>query len=378
VVYDLQQAYPNVARQRNYFLRGVNAYGSPTSGPVPASLWFRPVGNGVFRQFNTHPYRECHWDLLQWGSGAHPVLLYLETQANCYWKHTGVELSPGIAFMPKTWTAGSRWTDSGVSNAVYSEDGHAVCSGPNIWRSNVFGLRKLANGAVVIHTQTNETQALDPIAGAPPSTSCPSGQVTRFDWQENFYLRTKLVVRDDKGAAVGFDAGLSRSAGGNTATFRVTGHPDWNAVFSHWEAMPPSQAGSMAASIDRITASSTGTTITFTYTAPPSGLRDGTVSLDVPAGWTAPIIKDGAGCTTTTAGSLSTSGQTITVSALTLPAHGRLAIVYGSVSAGSCSALDGAAAPSAPGNPIWQVKVALRNGAPSTDLTASPYVRVSA
>jgi hypothetical protein len=279
--------------------------------------------------------------------------------------------------MPTTWVAGSRWSDSGVSNAVYVEDGQAVCSGTNVWQSRIVGLTRLANGDSVIRTQTNEAQSLEPITDAPASTSCPSGQPTHFNWQENFYLRTGMAVRDSHGSSIGFGEGLNRSEGGNTATLATSGHPDWDVVFSHWEKMPPTEAGSVVASVNQVAASSIGTTVTFTYIAPPSGIRDGTLMIDVPLGWTAPAATDAAGCATATTGSLSTSGQTIIVSALTLPPHHRLVIDYGATSGGPCRSLDGATAPSTAGNPIWQVKVALSRGAASTDLTASPYIRVT-
>ena len=83
--YDLYSSYPNAQLFSGYFLRGVNQYGSATStsGPQRTSLWFQPVGNGAFRQFNTMPYRDCHWDLLRWQPGKNGRLVYLETQADC-------------------------------------------------------------------------------------------------------------------------------------------------------------------------------------------------------------------------------------------------------------------------------------------------------
>src|SRR5665213_124429 len=108
--YDLYASYPNARRMRGYFLRGVNEYGSATSssGPQRTSLWFQAQVGGSFRQFNTTPYRECHWDLLRWGSGERGLLVYLATRADCYSDHTTIVFRPGIAYMPKTWAPGER------------------------------------------------------------------------------------------------------------------------------------------------------------------------------------------------------------------------------------------------------------------------------
>jgi hypothetical protein len=73
---------------------------------------------------------------------------------------------------------------------------------------------------------------------------------------------------------------------------------------------------------------------------------------------------------------VTTSGQAFTVSALTLPPNGQLAIAYGATSGGSCSALDGATAPSTPGAPVWQPKVTLSRGGPSTSLRSPPAIQV--
>ena len=55
----------------------------------------------------------------------------------------------------------------------------------------------------------------------------------------------------------------------------------------------------------------------LTYTAATGGMTNGVVTIDVPAGWTAPQLAAGAGQVTTNTGTISVAGQTITVSALT-------------------------------------------------------------
>ena len=79
-----------------------------------------------------------------------------------------------------------------------------------------------------------------------------------------------------------------------------------------------------------------------------------------------------------TVGTVTTSGQTITVSDLTLPPSGQTVIVYGTVDGGRCTAADGATAPATPGAPVWQTEVSLSPGGPSTNLSSSPAIRVDA
>lgn len=375
-VYDLYAAYPDSQLLGGYFLRGVNEYGSGTAGPERTSLWFQPVGNGTFKQFDTTPYRECHWDLLRWQAGKDGSLVYLETQAECYADHTGIAFSPGIAFMPKTWTRGERWSDTGISYTVFSEDGVVVCTGTNSWRSRVVGLARVPNGETAVHTQTNETQLLSPVAGAPSSSACPAGEVTSFDWQENFYVGGGLTVRGPDGSPAGSAAGLFRSRGGNTAETRAVAHPQWDSVFASWLAKPPADVGTVATTTTLVPPASTGNTITVTYTAPARGLRNGSVTLDVPPGWTPPVTTNAAGCTTATNGTVTTNGQAITVSP-TLPSNGQMIISYGATAGGQCTEGDGAVAPTTTGAPLWQAQVRLGPGPTFTNLPSSFAIDVS-
>ena len=374
--YDLFSSYPNAHLFPGYFLRGVNGYGSATSGPVRTSLWFQPVGSGAFKQFNTTPYRECHWDLLRWQPGKSGQLVYLETRAECFSDHTDIAFRPGIAYMPRTWTQGERWSTSGVSSTVFSDDGVVVCSGTNSWRSRVVGLTRMPNGEPAVHTQTNETQVLSPVPGAPSSSACPAGEVTSFGWQENFYVGRGLIVRGQDGTPVGSGPGLLRSTGGSTDETRAVGHPQWNSVFSTWLAKPPADAGTVATTTAHVAPASTGNTITVTYTAPAGGVQDGSLTLVLPPGWTPPVTTDAAGCTTATHGTVTTDGQAITVS-LTLPSNGQVIVSYGATAGGSCAEGDGAEAPTITGAPLWQAQVRLRPGSTFTNLSSSFAIDVT-
>ena len=302
--------------------------------------------------------------------------MYLATQAGCYSDHTRLDFRPGIAYMPKTWASGERWSDHGVSDTVYSEGGIPVCAGPNTWHSRVVGLARMPNGTVAVHTQTNEIQVLTGIAGAPSSASCPAGRLTSFRWQENFYLGGDLTVQRQDGSAIGSDGGLVRSTGGNPAATSQAGHPQWDSFFDHWQAFPPADAGAVATTTTNVDSASAGNTITFTYTAPRGGVRDGLLEIEVPLGWTPPVTTDALGCTVATVGTITTSGQEIIVSALTLPPGGQTAITYGATSGGSCADGDGATASSTRGAPVWQVGMTLRGGGPLTNLGSSPAIDV--
>src|SRR5207244_903069 len=78
-------------------------------------------------------------------------------------------------------------------------------------------------------------------------------------------------------------------------------------------------SGTLTTPTSVVSASQTGRTITFTYTAATGGISNGTVTLVVPAGWTAPSTTGAnAGYTTASSGTVHVSRQPITVSRLTL------------------------------------------------------------
>ncbi len=61
--------------------------------------------------------------------------------------------------------------------------------------------------------------------------------------------------------------------------------------------------------------SSSANTIVFTYTAAAGGMVNGSLSLDVPPGWSAPsTVSSAPGAVTASLGAASVAGRTITVS----------------------------------------------------------------
>src|SRR5436190_1638417 len=134
-------------------------------------------------------------------------------------------------------------------------------------------------------------------------------------------------------------------------------------------------AGTIAASISTVSASQTGRTITFTYTAPTGGISSGSVTVAVPAGWSAPsTTSNAAGYSTSSAGTLSVAGSTITVSPLTLAAGNTVTITYGDTSGGGA----GATATSSTGPQSWTTQAKSTSAGSLTSIASSPSITVYA
>ncbi len=137
-------------------------------------------------------------------------------------------------------------------------------------------------------------------------------------------------------------------------------------------------SGTLTTTTTNVTNGSSGNTIAFTYTAATGGISNGTVTIAVPSGWTAPVTTAAAGCTSATVGTVSASGQLITVSALSLTGGSSTVITYGATSGGLCTTGDGATATTTGGSATWQAQEASTSGATLTNLAASPSINVYA
>ena len=170
--------------------------------------------------------------------------------------------------------------------------------------------------------------------------------------------RSRSTGADGAQAAAG-------ATGNKTAT--VTASAPWVAHLV--SVMPPLSAdgtGTLTAPTTNVSASQTGRTITFTYTAAAGGIKNGTLTLVVPAGWNAPSTTGAnAGYTTASTGTLAVAGQTITVSALTLAGGSTMTITYGSTAG---------VAPAPPRPP----QLARRPGRRSKSHAAPAHLRTSA
>src|SRR6266542_2657425 len=134
-------------------------------------------------------------------------------------------------------------------------------------------------------------------------------------------------------------------------------------------------SGTLTSSTSAVPRSSTGNTITFTYTAATGGLSNGAVTVDVPAGWNAPsTIGSNAGYTTATAGTVGVAGQTITVSNVTLAGGSSLTITYGSTAGGG----PGATAPASTGAQTWQAQEKSTSAGTLANLGSSPSITILA
>src|SRR5439155_480260 len=134
-------------------------------------------------------------------------------------------------------------------------------------------------------------------------------------------------------------------------------------------------SGTLSSGTSVVSASQTGRTITFTYTAPTGGISSGSVTLVVPSGWSAPSTTgSAAGYTTASSGTLSIASSTITVSSLTLAAGNTLTITYGATTSGG----PGATATSSTGAQTWQVQEKSTSAGSLTNIASSPSITVYA
>ena len=130
---------------------------------------------------------------------------------------------------------------------------------------------------------------------------------------------------------------------------------------------PPPGVASMTVSPAQVLASRPST-LTFTYTAPRTGLSpSGEITIEVPAGWAAPSASPGqAGYASSGGGLLSVSGRRITVDDATVASGQNLTITYTTP-----------AAPSSAGRSTFVSSERLDGTATLTALTLSPSVTVA-
>jgi hypothetical protein len=135
-------------------------------------------------------------------------------------------------------------------------------------------------------------------------------------------------------------------------------------------------SGTMAVSPTNAITSSTGNTLTFTYTAPAGGLDNGNVNIVVPSGWSAPSFSNPAagGFTSDECGANTdaTSGQAIELQGLSMTGGTSCEIIYGNKFEGP-----GASAPGTAGASTFTTQEQSYSTGTLTTLTAgSPLVNV--
>jgi DNA-binding beta-propeller fold protein YncE len=120
--------------------------------------------------------------------------------------------------------------------------------------------------------------------------------------------------------------------------------------------------------------SSTGNTLTFTYTAATGGTNKGAIRLGVPAGWSSPsVTARAAGYSTATCGTLAVAGSVITVSGVTLLSGATCTINYGSETGSG----PGATAPHGSRTSTFTTSEKSTFSGALADLAVSPHVKVA-
>ena len=136
----------------------------------------------------------------------------------------------------------------------------------------------------------------------------------------------------------------------------------------------PDGSGSMVADHTTINGS-TRTTLHFTYTAGPGrDMTNGEITIAVPAGWSTPTTTAGTDgyTTTTSAGVVSVSSNTIQVSGLTVASGSTVAIAYGDTAGGGLGALS----PSTPQTGTFTTAQKRLSTGTLTSLASSPQILV--
>ena len=132
----------------------------------------------------------------------------------------------------------------------------------------------------------------------------------------------------------------------------------------------PDGSGAAAASIAVVSAGQTGNTVKITYTVATGNMLAGSLTVDVPSGWTPPSTVAGPGFTTSNFGTVAVAGQTITVTGITRNAGQTVVVTYGSGGT--------ATATSTTGDQTWQVQQASTAAGVLTSIGAPPAITVYA
>src|SRR5690348_2608125 len=240
------------------------------------------------------------------------------------------------------------WTTSGdAAGAIYAYSG--------VDGSNPFDVTPTDNagtGTTATATGLTTTQSGDMLVAFYAATNNVS--LTQDAGQGLTQEHTVLTPGGNRHRATGADGTQASAGATGNKTATIQNSQSWVA---HLVALTPALSadgsGTMGASISNVSASQTGRTITFTYTAATGGMLNGSITLAVPAGWSAPsTTASNAGYTTASTGTLGVAGSTVTVSNVTLASGATMTITYGSTAGGGA----GATAPSSTGAQTWTVQ----------------------
>src|SRR6185503_1820296 len=94
--------------------------------------------------------------------------------------------------------------------------------------------------------------------------------------------------------------------------------------------LSPDGSGTISPLPATVAKGSAGNTISFTYTAATGGMQNGSITLAVPGGWSAPsTTSTDPAFSTASTGSLTVSGSTITVAGINLNGADTMTSTYG-------------------------------------------------
>ena len=297
----------------------------------------------------------------------------------------------------QTWQGQEQSTLAGVlanlaaspSITVYAADGSgtdassiAVVSASQTGRTVALTYTAATGGML-----TGSLTVIVPAGWTPPSTVAGPGFTTTSVGALSVAGQTITITGVTR--TVGQTVVVTYGSGGTATAAATPGAQTWQIQESSTTAgvltsiaAPPlitvyanDGSGTLTTGTTNVSASQTGNTIAFTVTAAAGGTSGGTVTIVVPAGWSAPsTVVNTAGYTTATAGTVATAGQTITVSALTLAGGATATIMYGSTAGGG----PGATATAATGAQTWQGQERSTAAGVLTNLGASPSITVNA
>ena len=301
-----------------------------------------------------------------------------------------------------TWQAKQRSVNVGtlVNLATSPSITQNAPNGSGTASANVSAVAASSTGNTVTFTYTVATGGMSsgsisvdvPVSwSAPSTTGTANGYTTSTAGAVSVAGQTITVSGVTLSAAATFDVVYGSTAGGGsgatassstgTATWQVMQRSVNVGTLADLASSPSitqyaaNGSGTETANVSNVAASSTGRTITFTYTAAAGGMNSGSISIDVPTGWSAPSTTGtAAGYTTSTAGTVSAAGQTITVSSLTLSGAGTVDVVYGATGGGG----PGATATSSTGAQTWQAKQRSVSSGTFVNVAASPSITVNA
>jgi hypothetical protein len=221
------------------------------------------------------------------------------------------------------------------------------------------------------------------VSGTDPGYTTSSGGSVSTSGQSitvsNLTLTANAAVAITYGSKAASGPGATASTTAGPATWSAQENSTSGGSLTSLSTSPsinvyaPDGSGTLTTATAFVVQNSAGNTITLTYTAATGGLSGAALTIAVPNGWGTPSTSASApGYTTTSTGTISITGEIITVSGVTLSAGGTLTIIYGS----KASSGPGALAPATIGSQTWTAQEKSSSGGTLTNLPNPPTVTV--